>query len=61
MQALSAKDAKCGFGRLVDLPAPSRWQWPSMDAPSSWRWRERFERLKAPEERTQSFKKEAKG
>ena len=34
MQTLSAKDAKYGFGRLIDLARASRW--PSMGAQLSW-------------------------
>jgi hypothetical protein len=35
MQALSAKDAKCGFGRLIDLARGEPVAVVSMDASSS--------------------------
>ena len=61
MQALSAKDAKYGFGRLIDLARAEPVAVPSNGRPVVVVMAvEEFERLKALEEPTQSPKDKGK-
>ena len=61
MQALSAKDAKYGFGRLIDLARAEPVAVPSNERPVVVVMAvEEFERLKALEEPTQSPKDKGK-